>query len=1488
MSSRRRHARSRKRANLFHQPYQILEERQLLAANLFVDFGDNFPGGTLVTTQGALRDVANAPADGDRILGVTLRDSANGFNVGTQLDIVAQTFTATERARMMAVVERAYLPLDIDVIELTSSPQTTLDGRTVTAASSMADVVDTMRDGDTGWKDAYIFVGSFIVDPGGPNQRVYGNSGGGVSPENPTLGAQSDLASALNLHDDLAVVYSNGGISNNTTNNISHEAGHLFGLRHAITNATPTASINLFHQLEIMSYRNTNNTTSSTFARYPMIRGDGNSPAAPPNPIDYNDLAARNGQTNTYDQMRFDPGIEANPNYTFVSGTGAHDIITITRNGANADVTVQAFGDAAYTSAITVPGEADTTYSYSVPLTKTILVYAGGSNDQIIVDSNLGVDVLVDGMLGTDTLIVDGNGVADLVYTPNATTTDSVDTLSNGTTTVTDFGGVIDTGSHSIVFNNFETDGRVEVRNSASLQYLPPGVIPPTGNDELTVSASPIGIDRTRISGLTGAQTIVPLDFIDVTSVEIQTGNNDTTVIPGVLNDVVTIDNQLTASGLQYFSIDTGEGDDHLVINATGSLQLPVAGGFFSYDAGQGEDTIFGSNASPDWLLQGDRTGALDTSQFEFLRTENLVGGSGDDHFRVTTPNPINMNVVGGGGTDTVFGPNAVRSWRLNGTQEGILVESFVNFSETEGVTGGNSSDTFYLNTTGLQIAVDGGNGVDDIRGYSVNETWTVGPTGGSTTQTDITFSNIETLFGGSQNDNFQLLPGVINVDIFAGNGSDTVTGPNANSQWNLTGRNRGEVATSGVAFYHVETLRPGTMVDTIQLGTSIHDMVIHDQGGSDILNGPNLPRVWTLTDANEGSINFNQVQWTGIENLVGGVRPDTFVFDNNLASLESIDGGTGSARDHLDFSGRSNLIQADLMAVDANGFDGSATAISSGFENIFRVTGSSSTQDRLTGLDVFSRWIYRPAMSRYVDGGNRLFFSAIEELHGGTDRDLYNIMPSPDVQVTVKGDQPMAVPGDILTINFAGSVNPQWSYVGPGEGSFTFDNRMPVVYSEIETLNVYDYGDALDSFGTLSASDGARHRLPAMTAPIFLGSQLDPEGNGQPSTAANRDDFVGAFDDEEGVIVPKVLIPHFRAAVLVTASAAAQLDAWIDFDGDGVFSNSERIADNLSVDAGQTRLEFTTPLDALPNVRTTARFRLSSSGGLDPTGMATNGEVEDYSMMVRRPAPGGIGIYPDPFKPGEVDQQILIMAGTGNNDTIVANPIANDKLRIKINGTTYRPSTPSSQIQRIGSFGLEGNDSIILANDIAQEAEIYGDQGKDDIWGGMAADYLRAGSGNDTVHGNNGDDLIFGEAGNDSLFGNGGNDILSGNAGLDKLYGHSGIDILFGGDGADELRGQTGSDLLVGNTSDYDNDDKALEAILNEWSSASSYADRVDNVNNGTGTLLGSGVSLVTGVSIFDDNDDDELRGGLGLDAFFSQFGGDSILDLETGEEIR
>ena len=159
------------------------------------------------------------------------------------------------------------------------------------------------------------------------------------------------------------------------------------------------------------------------------------------------------------------------------------------------------------------------------------------------------------------------------------------------------------------------------------------------------------------------------------------------------------------------------------------------------------------------------------------------------------------------------------------------------------------------------------------------------------------------------------------------------------------------------------------------------------------------------------------------------------------------------------------------------------------------------------------------------------------------------------------------------------------------------------------------DFGDAPDSYGTLLASNGARHTI----AGPRLGSLIDVETNGNPTFGATGDDFA-ALDDEDGVSFAGLIVGGSgTATVTLTNAAAAQLDAWVDFNLNGVFDHpSEQIFDSVGIVAGPNPLTFSVPATAVPAV-TYARFRVSVGGGLTPTGFGGAGEVEDYEVAVER-----------------------------------------------------------------------------------------------------------------------------------------------------------------------------------------------------------------------------------------------------------------------------
>jgi hypothetical protein len=191
--------------------------------------------------------------------------------------------------------------------------------------------------------------------------------------------------------------------------------------------------------------------------------------------------------------------------------------------------------------------------------------------------------------------------------------------------------------------------------------------------------------------------------------------------------------------------------------------------------------------------------------------------------------------------------------------------------------------------------------------------------------------------------------------------------------------------------------------------------------------------------------------------------------------------------------------------------------------------------------------------------------------------------------------------------------------------GNLSFDG--PAADGEVEDYRLtisraLDFGDAPDPhYPTLLARDGARHfLLPG----FYLGAGVDPEFNGQPDATATGDDLV-ASDDEDGVAFVTSLTLDQLATVQVTASATGRLDAWIDFDGNETWADSiDQIFSSAPVGAGLNTLSFSVPaMPTLTSPRNTfARFRFSSFGGLSYTGIANDGEVEDYAVTLVPPPP--------------------------------------------------------------------------------------------------------------------------------------------------------------------------------------------------------------------------------------------------------------------------
>lgn len=162
------------------------------------------------------------------------------------------------------------------------------------------------------------------------------------------------------------------------------------------------------------------------------------------------------------------------------------------------------------------------------------------------------------------------------------------------------------------------------------------------------------------------------------------------------------------------------------------------------------------------------------------------------------------------------------------------------------------------------------------------------------------------------------------------------------------------------------------------------------------------------------------------------------------------------------------------------------------------------------------------------------------------------------------------------------------------------------------------DFGDAPDpTYPTLLASNGARHTI---VSGFQLGTLNDSESDGQTTHAADGDDTVDASDDEDGVSFNTDLTRGRTATIVVVASAAGYLDAWIDFNGNGSWADaSEQICSATPLVGGDNALYVPVPVSSLTG-NTFARFRFSTVGGLSVTGSASDGEVEDYRVEIHSP----------------------------------------------------------------------------------------------------------------------------------------------------------------------------------------------------------------------------------------------------------------------------
>src|SRR5207248_115927 len=182
--------------------------------------------------------------------------------------------------------------------------------------------------------------------------------------------------------------------------------------------------------------------------------------------------------------------------------------------------------------------------------------------------------------------------------------------------------------------------------------------------------------------------------------------------------------------------------------------------------------------------------------------------------------------------------------------------------------------------------------------------------------------------------------------------------------------------------------------------------------------------------------------------------------------------------------------------------------------------------------------------------------------------------------------------------------------------------------------------------FPTLLADDGARHTiLPGM----FLGTGVPSMADGAPTASPNG--------DGDGGISNIKLFPSIPSSIDVTASIAGKLDAWIDLNKNGMWEATEHVLIAVNIPAGTSTVTFTLPTD--PRGDMMARFRYSSTGVALPTGLASDGEVNDFLVhgpLFQNPA-NGLDVTADGFVSPIDALRIINFINRYKDDPIFVNP---------------------------------------------------------------------------------------------------------------------------------------------------------------------------------------------------------------------------------------
>lgn len=426
----------------------------------------------------------------------------------------------------------------------------------------------------------------------------------------------------------------------------------------------------------------------------------------------------------------------------------------------------------------------------------------------------------------------------------------------------------------------------------------------------------------------------------------------------------------------------TGGANDDTFTFAGGLLTGKIDGGGLSAVG----NTIVGDDTPRTFTIYGVDAGSVSTLLTSgFVNVQNLTGGSGDDIFKFLPGGRLTGMLDGGGGMNTLNGsPSSANFFAITGQNSGNV--NGVDFANVANLIGGNQADTFQFEGAGaLDGGVSGGPaGTDTIDYHLYDSAVTTNLEEGTSTGVSSNFDNIDGLVGSLFDDE------LVGEDTPS---TWTITGfDSGNVSWAL--RSNADLHVNRFTWTNVETVSGGSEADLFRINPGGGQTTVNGGpvGGADVntlQDNTGTPNLWSVDGADTGyqdDIN----RWNRIQNLVGGRSADTFAFLEAGSLGGFVDGKEGV--DRLDYSRFITPVTTTLNAPPlATTFSGTSTGLGAGlasnFLNLEGVIGSPFN-DRLVGPAVDNRWVVGGLNTGAID--EFFSFADMENLIGNSARDVF------------------------------------------------------------------------------------------------------------------------------------------------------------------------------------------------------------------------------------------------------------------------------------------------------------------------------------------------------------------------------------------------------------------------------------------------------------------------------------------------------------------